>query len=67
MAKFKKIETGMTYAQCWNAMGRAGDLLSESEIVGFKNKVYSWSNPDGANCMVTFQEGKVISKTQAGL
>lgn len=66
--KFDKIETGMSYDQVKEIIGGDGDTLSESEISGIKTSVLMWYGEDGiSNANIMIQDGKVISKAQAGL
>jgi hypothetical protein len=66
LEQFESISTGMTYQDCKEIFGE-GELLSESEIAGASAKVYMWQNKLGSNLNITFQDGKVVSKAQAGL
>lgn len=66
---FQKIENGMTYEEVVEILGKEGELLSEAGSGQYKTEMYQWEaeNGFGANMNVTFQNGKVQSKAQAGL
>ncbi len=57
----------MSYAQAIIVIGKKGELLSENEIAGFHTAMYSWSNWDGSNMNIMFQNDKLIQKAQFGL
>ena len=63
MEKYNKIKSGMTYDQVKEILGE-GQLISETELMGTKDQMYEWINSDGANMNITFQNGKVDTKTQ---
>ena len=66
--EFNKIETGMSYEDVVNIIGSNGTLSSESSIGNYTTQIYTWyGNIFGANANVTFQNGKVVGKAQAGL
>ncbi len=66
--EFNKIETGMSYKDVVNIIGANGTLSSESSIGNYTTQIYTWyGSVFGANANVTFQNGKVIGKAQAGL
>ena len=66
--EFNKIETGMSYEDVVNIIGSNGTLSSESSIGNYTTQIYTWyGSVFGANANVTFQNGKVVGKAQAGL
>lgn len=68
MEKFNQIQNGMTYAQVQQIMGSAGEVMSDSEIAGYKTTIYVWKAKDGiSNMNVTIQNDAVQSKAQVGL
>lgn len=69
MEKFNKINTGMSFDDVTDIMGKRYEVLSETEFAGIKTIMLSWKSTKilGANMNVTFQDGKVISKAQFGL
>ena len=68
-ANFDKIKNGMKYDDVVKILGKEGELVSESEVGGFKTVMYSWNGDEGwgANMNAMFQNGKLISKSQFGL
>ncbi len=69
LAKFNKIETGMSYEDVCDIVGSNGTLLSETEMAGYHTFVVMWygKGMTGANANVTIQNNKVITKAQFGL
>lgn len=70
--EFNSIKTGMTYAEVCKIIGGEGVLASSVDFGiddEYKTEIYEWTGDGsiGANANVTFQSGKVISKSQAGL
>ncbi|WP_203363042.1 DUF3862 domain-containing protein [Bacillus sp. REN10] len=68
--KFDKIEDGMTYEEVVKIVGSEGKLMSETGDPGteFHTQMYEFETDKaftGAN--MTFQNGKLINKTQIGL
>lgn len=66
-ANFAKIKTGMKYDEVVKILGAEGELLSESEIAGFKTQIYQWKAGMMSNMNATFQNGKLMGKSQIGL
>lgn len=69
---FSRVQDGMTYAQVKRIIGPASEeTLSSSAGVGteFATKLVmlTWKGSWGANCNVTFQDGRAIAKAQFGL
>lgn len=65
---YDKVKTGMTYDEVKEIFGGDGSSVSETEIAGVKSEIYSWSGDSlGANCTISFSDGKVASKSQYGL
>lgn len=68
LANFKRVETGMTYAEVTEIFGRPGDLSMETELAGTKMEIYSWRAKMGfGNVTISFTDGRVASKAQFGL
>lgn len=70
MANFSKIKNGMKYADVVKILGKEGEVLSESEVSGYKTVMYKWDGDEGgfgANMNAMFQNGKMMSKSQFGL
>lgn len=68
MQQFNRIQTGMTYREVVAIMGEPTQQLSQSEVAGQRAAVFSWDGAGfGANCNVTFSNGRVMAKAQFGL
>ncbi len=74
LAKYNKVEIGMSHKQVAEIMGDKGIEEARSEmpeIPGVSPKVvftsYTWQNPDGSNMGIQFENDKVTTKAQAGL
>lgn len=69
MDEFMRIRSGMSYRQVVDIVGSEGELSAQSEGGGFVFEMYSWkgSGGGGANAIISFQNGSVASKAQAGL
>lgn len=68
-AEFNAIDTGMSVDQVRSIVGTSGTVTSEATIAGTTNLILSWTGvgAPGANAIVQFQNGRVITKAQAGL
>lgn len=66
---FNQIQPGMSYEQVVALVGRPGNLVAETNIAGYDDKVYMWQGVGGtgANANVTFQNDEEVSKAQFGL
>lgn len=67
LSKFSRIRPGMTHAEVIEIMAIDGDVLSESELAGYRTVMLSWQNRDGGNMNVMIQNNRVVSKAQFGL
>lgn len=67
LAKYLRLEDGMSYEEVVGICNRRGTEMSRSNIAGIRTVMYSWSNPDVSNMNVTFQNGGLIMKAQFGL
>lgn len=69
LEEFNKIETGMSYDEVKEIIGSDGELLSTSSFNNYSISIYIWYGKGsiGANANVTFTNGKVSGKAQAGL
>lgn len=68
-AEFNAVQTGMTVDEVRSIIGAPGTVSSEGTIAGTTNLILSWTGvgAPGANAIVQFQNGRVITKAQAGL
>lgn len=62
---YNRIRSGMSRAEVFAFLG-PGEPVSEVNVGGFHTVVYIWRS-GFANCNVTFQNGQVVGKAQAGL
>lgn len=69
LAKFNSIQTGADCTQLAQVVGAPGKVQADSDVGGIKTTVYMWQGEGdlGANASVTCQNGKVVTKAQAGL
>ena len=69
LAEFQQIQSGMTYAQVVSIIGFEGTESSRSDLGGTSTVMYEWVNSgfSGANMNAMFQDGRLVSKAQAGL
>lgn len=68
MEQFNRIQEGMTYQEAVSILGSSGEVISSSDISGYKTVMYMWKgNSLGANMNAMFQNDKLISKAQFGL
>ena len=66
-ADFIEITTGWDYDRVKSTFRSEGKEVSRVELGGISTVVYQWTNVDGSNAIITFQDGKVVSKAMAGL
>jgi len=67
LADYEQILEGMTYEQVRTIIGASGEELSRSDLGGYMTVMYSWSNGNGSNMSVMFQNGALLNKAQFGL
>ena len=68
MEQFNRIQEGMTYQEVVLVLGSPGEVISSSDIAGYKTVMYMWKgNSFGANMNATFQNDKMVAKAQFGL
>jgi Beta-lactamase inhibitor (BLIP) len=69
--EFEQVKDGMTYEEVVKIVGSEGEMLSETGEKGtqFHTVIYSWEGDSGwgANANMTFQDGKLMAKAQAGV
>jgi hypothetical protein len=67
LSQFNQVSTGMSVGDVASIMGGSGELSVDSNVAGYSGQVYTWKNSDGSNMIVQFQNGRAITKAQAGL
>jgi len=71
LSEFSKIQNGMTYEEVTQLLGGVGTMASEIGTKGSQfytvGYTYKGEGLPGANVILMFQNGKLASKTQAGL
>lgn len=66
-AAFDTIKNGMSYKTVVKIIGEEGELNVDQATSVSRDKIYTWQKWSGANMIIQFQNGKVVSKAQAGL
>jgi hypothetical protein len=61
------LETGLSYDEVTNVLGRSGEEMSSSDLAGFTSTMYRWGNSDGSNIIAIFQNQRLITKAQSNL
>lgn len=68
MSQFNNIKEGMTYNEVVSILGSSGELLSSSDMAGYKTVMYQWKGTSVmGNMNAMFQNDKMITKAQFGL
>lgn len=66
MADYVALQDGMTYAQVLGRLG-PGTEVARTTIGTETTVAYRWQGPGPTVIQVMFQNGRVVSKAQAGL
>lgn len=67
LEKYNRIKNGMSYRQVVEIIGVEGTEMSSSEIGKYKTASYKWEGEKFQMIFGTFQNDKLLSKTQANL
>ena len=67
MEQYNQVKNGMTYQEAVAAVGSEGTEVSSTEISGYKTATYKWEGENYSFIFLTFQNDKLISKTQTNL
>lgn len=67
MAKFNRLDTGMSYAEAVRILGGPGTELSRSDLGGITTVMYQWTGTGIGNMNAMFQGDKLVNKAQFGL
>lgn len=65
--KYNKIKDGMSYKEVVDIVGSDGVETFNSTIGKYKTVSYKWEGPNFQFIYATFQNDKLLSKTQANL
>ena len=72
--QYQRIEMGMSYAEVCKIIGWPGDEMSRNQINGVNGVMptidtvmYGWSNANGSNILLMFQNDRLIQRAQFGL
>jgi hypothetical protein len=68
-AEFSAIQTGMSPDEVAAIVGSPGEVISESDVAGYRTVMVQWDGETGfgANANAMFQNGRLIQKSQFGL
>lgn len=64
--KFARIESGMTYEEVVSIIGSEGTEDTTSQVGDITTTIYEWQSDSFGVATVTFQNDKVVNKTQVG-
>jgi hypothetical protein len=67
IANYERLQTGMSYAQVCEILGKSGTEVSRSEMVGYITVLYEWKGDGLANMNAMFQNDKLTTKAQFGV
>ena len=71
LAQYSQVQNGMTEDQVLRIMGSPGEEIVSYEFGGqlaeASSKVLQWKNDEASVLVVSFGDGRVIAKSQAGL
>lgn len=66
-AKYNQLKNGMSYSEAVQILGSEGNEVSSSEIGKYKNATYKWDGANYAFIILTFQNDKLLFKSQSNL
>lgn len=64
---YDRIQNGMNYSQVTSIIGQQGEEMTRIQLAGILTVMYMWQNDNGTNMNITFQNDKIVQKTQFGL
>ena len=68
LAEYNQVANGMTYQQVSAIFRSPGTKRTDTNIAGYHHQIYTWNGTtDRSIATVTFQDGMVVLKVQAGL
>ena len=65
--KYRQLKDGMTYPEAVAILGSEGKSLQDSSGAGVRTETYQWTGDNFETIILTFQNGKLNSRTQVGL
>lgn len=65
--QFEQIYVGMTYKMVKDMIESDGEIIGESDSAGTKDVMVEWRNSDGSGAVFTFQNDRLVVKTQRRL
>lgn len=67
LSNYSKLQVGDTLEQARTVFGSDGQEAGNSEMAGVVTTTYKWDGPGASGARLMFQNGKLLSKSQAGL
>jgi hypothetical protein len=67
LAKFHAVANDMTYDQVVAVVGSEGEQVTQPGKGKVATVIVTWKNRSGSSMTVTFQNARVVSKSQLGL
>lgn len=67
LSNYGKIQVGATLDEVRAILGSEGQEAGNSELAGIVTTTYKWDGPGSSGLRLMFQNGRLISKSQAGL
>ena len=67
LAKFAQLKDDMPISEVERILGGPGEEVSSSKGGGITFTVYKWSEENFTSVIITFRQGKLMTKTQVGL
>lgn len=66
---YRAIREGMTLREVIEVAGDPAEEMASSAVAGVRTRVLRWDGVGGwgANAVLTFQDGRLVAKAQAGL
>ena len=67
LADYNRVKNGINYAEAVNILGSEGAEVSSSEVGKYKTSTYKWDGENYSYIILTFQNDKLMFKSQGGL
>jgi hypothetical protein len=65
--EYDQLKEGMIFGEVYAVVGDLGEEKSSTHLAGVESQAIQWTNPDGSNMLVLFQNNQLVSKSQSGL